>query len=174
MSLFVDLGRMGLSNRMKRLSQSLMSDTNALYADHGIDLEAAHFPYLFLVVKHQPMTLREIEHALGTTHAYISQTTKTLLSRGLITASPNPDDKRSKLIKATTKGANLVQRAAPLWQIIDRAMADLLKPHEGALFLALKTFESNLEAGTLYARAKNLEHEHQITQTIDAERRSNT
>jgi DNA-binding MarR family transcriptional regulator len=41
---------------------------------------------------------------------------KPLERRGLVKVSPDPSDRRSRILKLTAKGRNLMARAVPVWK----------------------------------------------------------
>lgn len=144
-----DLGRAGLSSRLKRLSDTLFSEIGALHRAQGIQLEASCFPLLGIVERFGPLSLREAEEKLGTSHAAVSQKASVLSKAGLIELQIFKGDQRIKKMVLTEDGRALIARARPIWQATDRALAEIFYPDENVFFRLLKTFEDRLEARPL-------------------------
>lgn len=146
MDIFDEMGRLGIGSRLKRITDQLIKGVNTEYQKHGIDLEAGCFPLLFLLHKEGEMDLRQAESRLGFSHARISQQAKKLTHKNLILMAASEQDKRAKIMKITEKGQDIVQKAAPLWQRFDRAIADILHTQEASFFRVIQHVERQLAA----------------------------
>jgi DNA-binding MarR family transcriptional regulator len=51
---------------------------------------------------------------------------KPLERRGLVVVSPDPGDRRSRILKLTDMGRNLLNRAVPVWQSTHDAVEQLI------------------------------------------------
>ncbi len=145
MQLYADMGRLGVSSRLKRISDRLVQDVNDIYQASGIDLEASCFPLLFLIARDGLISLRQAEIQLGTSQPLISQKVKLLIERDMIKVQRDPDDGRARQMSLTDKGRDVIAKAQPIWAKMDKAMAELLHPHEGSLFRILSHLETTLE-----------------------------
>ena len=145
MQLYADMGRLGLSSRLKRISDRLVQDVNDIYQAKGIELEASCFPLLFLIARDGPISLRNAEIQLGTSQPLISQKAKILIDRKMIKVERDPNDGRARQMSLTDTGRDVIARAQPIWAKMDKAMADLLVHHEGSLFRILTHLETILE-----------------------------
>ncbi len=163
---FNDLGRLGIGSRMKRTSQLLIGEVNAIYKQNNIDFEASLFPLLTSIEQHGPLNIREVERILGTSHAYVSQSAAALKKKSLIQIKPDPKDQRSKVMTLTPKGAALIQKTRPIWQAMDRALADILFPDEDMFFQALRTFEEKLQK-TSFSSLTQAHLEKTVDETIE-------
>lgn len=139
-----NLGRIGLGSRMKRFGDYLIGEVNAIYKNDGIPFEASCFPLLSLVERYGPMSLRDAEQRLGTSHSYVSQKAKYLQKEKLITLRPSISDARSKEMHLTDRGRALIDRARPLWKAMDIAFARLLGEDERKIFSALDALENRM------------------------------
>lgn len=147
-----ELGRIGLGSRMKRFSDYMMTEVNAIYKNAGIDFEASCFPLLSLLERYGPMSLRDAEQRLGTSHSYVSQKAKYLEGEGLIAITASQRDARSKDMHLTAEGIKLIEKARPCWKALDIAFARLLGDDERMIFQALTTLEKRLMDAPLLRR----------------------
>lgn len=141
-----ELGRLSLGSRMKRLSDYLITEVNAIYKANGIDFEASCFPLLTLLERRGPQTLRDAERHLGTSHSMVSQKAKYLKEHQLIDMTPCPRDARNKNLHLTQRGLELIERMRPLWKSMDIAFAKMLGEHEREIFKALGQLEQSMVA----------------------------
>lgn len=144
------LGLMGLNARLKRLSDDLTTDMNALYKTSGHDLEASVFPLLMLLYQEGDMCLRKAQGYLGSSHAHISQKAKALLQKKLITLKTDPADKRSKIMALSPAGHDMIAKASPLWRAMNEALSDLFTNLDQRLLMALETAEERVNARAFY------------------------
>lgn len=150
-----NLGLMGLNARLKRLSDDLTTDMNALYKAQNFDLEASVFPLLMLLYQEGDMSLRTAQNYLGSSHAHISQKAKALKGKKLIALKTDPADKRSKIMALTAQGQEMITTASPLWRAMNEALADIFSHLDQRLLMALESAEERVEAKTLYDTTMN-------------------
>lgn len=163
------LGLMGLNARLKRLSDDLTTDMNALYKAQGFDFEASVFPLLMLLYQEGAMSLRKAQGFLGSSHAHISQKAKALVEKKLITLTVDANDKRSKTMALTPAGQDMINAAAPLWRAMNDALADLFANLDQRLLMTLETAEERVNARRLYDVAmQNLGGEKPAATDFDA------
>lgn len=62
---------------------------------------------------------------------------KPLERRGLVKVLPNPDDGRSRVLKLTAKGRELLERAMPVWESTHAELDEKLEGDAGGLRRAL-------------------------------------
>lgn len=157
------LGLMGLNARLKRLSDDLTTDMNALYKAEGFEFEASAFPLLMLLYQEGPMSLRKAQGFLGSSHAHISQKAKALFEKKLITLKVDPTDKRSKTMTLTAAGQDMITKAAPLWRGMNNALSDLFANLDQRLLMVLESAEERVnerrlfDVATAYLKETNVE-----------------
>lgn len=157
------LGLMGLNARLKRLSDDLTTDMNALYKAEGFDFEASAFPLLMLLYQEGPMALRKAQGFLGSSHAHISQKAKALVEKKLITLKVDPTDKRSKTMTLTQGGQDLIAKAAPLWRAMNDALSDLFANLDQRMLMILENAEERVnerrffDVTSFYLKESNVE-----------------
>jgi DNA-binding MarR family transcriptional regulator len=140
------LGLMGLNARLKRLSDDLTTDMNALYKTQGYDFESSVFPLLMLLYQEGAMSLRKAQGFLGSSHAHISQKAKALLEKRLITVTVDSSDKRSKTMALTPAGHDMIAKAAPLWRAMNDALAQIFVNLDQRMLMILETAEERISA----------------------------
>jgi DNA-binding MarR family transcriptional regulator len=99
---------------------------------------------LLLKLTEGPLTLREIAESQGTDAPYATVIVDKLVSRGLASRTPHPDDNRRKLVALTSEGWDA---AALAGQIMARPPAALTELAPGDLAALDKIF-SQLTPGT--------------------------
>jgi DNA-binding MarR family transcriptional regulator len=60
--------------------------------------------------------MRPVAALLAMDRTTLTAALKPLERRGLVKVSPDPSDRRSRILKLTVRGENLLARALPVWQ----------------------------------------------------------
>ena len=96
----------------------------------------------------------ELAAALGIRHSSVSQTRRSLEDAGLVESKVDPQDGRSRLLRLSASGKQLVRRLKPLWRILNATSLELDKEANGVV-AALDRLDRALERSPLYDRVKH-------------------
>lgn len=148
------LGLLALGSRLRRLSDHLMSEVAALYAQRGIDLEPRWFPLLRLLEERGPTAVGDAAAALGVSHAAVSQTAKALTRAGLVERREDPSDDRRRLLALTVAARRRLDGCQATWRDLDAVLGDVVG-RTGVDWLAgLDALEHELRAMPLAERVR--------------------
>lgn len=106
-----ELGFLTLGTRFKRIGDALQAQTQALLAQHGIDMPAAHFPLLAALHWHGPLGVGELGQAVGVSQPVVTRSLHGLQERGLVQSLSNEEDRRVRKVALRLEGEALVTRA---------------------------------------------------------------
>lgn len=149
------LGYLALGSRLKRISDKLYAEVSALYQAHGITFDPGCFPLLTLLDQQSGFTLSEAAHALGISHAAVSQKASLMQKQGLVSMKASRNDKRSKALTLTAKGKALVVQLQPLWYAIRQTQYDLGQDITHPLLETLDQFERALNDASMQQRMRS-------------------
>jgi DNA-binding MarR family transcriptional regulator len=90
-----------------------------------LDLTNGQFSLLMSLNRPQPPAMKEVSTLLAMDRTTLTAALKPLERRELVTITPDPDDKRSRLLSLTPAGMRLLAKAFPLWE---QTHADIEKP----------------------------------------------
>jgi DNA-binding MarR family transcriptional regulator len=90
-----------------------------------LDLTNGQFSLLMSLNRPEPPAMKEVSTLLAMDRTTLTAALKPLERRELITITPDPDDKRSRLLSLTPAGMRLLAKAFPLWE---QTHADIEKP----------------------------------------------
>ncbi|MCM6778363.1 MarR family transcriptional regulator [Nocardia sp. CDC159] len=108
----LDTSPMRLVAQIKRISALLDLAVETLYAT--ADLTSAEVGLLVpLRYADEPLTAIRLAEHLNMTRAGVGKTLAKLERRGLISRTPNPDDRRSALLRMTPAGIRLIDDVFP-------------------------------------------------------------
>lgn len=96
---------------ISRATQMLQQRSATILKDSGLTL--SQFGVLEILYHKGDLTINEIIKSLLSTSGNMTVVINNLKKEGLITRSPNPNDRRSSIISISNQGAELVEKVFP-------------------------------------------------------------
>jgi MarR family transcriptional regulator, organic hydroperoxide resistance regulator len=146
-------GPAAIGARLRRLSESIDEDAGRIYADLGIEFQQRWVGILEHLDRRGAQSVGELAASLGIRHSSVSQTRRSLEGAGLVDSDVDPKDARSRLLRLSVDGMQLVRRLKPLWRILNTASLEL-DQEAGRVIAALDRLDRALERLPLYDRVK--------------------
>jgi DNA-binding MarR family transcriptional regulator len=141
--------------RLRRLSDRIDREANAVYAARGIDFEQRWYGTLSLLDEGGALSVTEIARALNITHVAVSQARRSLTTAGLIASTLDPADGRRRTLHLTEAGAAFVSRLWPLWDALNAA-GDAINREAADPSAALDRLERALDRMSLTERVEQV------------------
>ncbi len=156
------LGVLVLSSRLRKISERLLLEIAAVYKAQNIDFEPGWFHILHLLSEHEEMSITEISDMLQVSHPSVIQVAKVMEKRELLHTFPGKEDKRKRIIRLTSKGSQLLKKAQPIWEKLEKAMNETLNQgkHSKNLLKAISEFETNFKKKPLKEQFTQLNPTH--------------
>lgn len=79
-------------------------------------LTSGQFSLLMSLNRPEPPPMGPVANLLAMDRTTLTAALKPLERRGLVEISPDPSDRRSRILRLTSDGRRLLARAAPVWQ----------------------------------------------------------
>jgi DNA-binding MarR family transcriptional regulator len=162
MNLYQSLGYLVLGSRLRRLSESFLSEINRAYQNEGIDFDASWFPVFYLLSKNGSLSIKELSEQTEVSHPAASQLITNLKNKKLVTSATCTDDGRRQLVQLTDSGRELLEQILPVWDAVLLAADELLADNPGCreLLPAISSLENAFKTTGLADRISNkLPHE---------------
>ena len=137
-------GELGLGSRLKRLSEYILREAQAVYDHFNIDFDPYLFPIIKVIAQKDGVTNGEICQNLNLTQPAITQAINKLIKKELVTIESDAIDKRKKNIHLSKKGSDVVAQMKPLWKVIDAVVKDYTAHESNSLIEHLNKFEDKL------------------------------
>lgn len=90
------------------------------------DLTNGQFSLLMSLNRPEPPAMGPVATLLAMDRTTLTAALKPLQRRGLVKVSQDPSDRRSRVLKLTAKGHNLLIRAVPVWERAHREVESLI------------------------------------------------
>ena len=154
MNLYKRLGYLVLGSRLRRISESFLSEINRAYQQEGIEFEASWFPVFYLLSQHNTLSIKELSEQIEISHPAASQLITNLKQKNLLTTTTNAKDGRKQQVTFTDKGRELLTRIKPVWEAVDTSMNEMMNSELGCkeLLPAITALESALQTYPLANR----------------------
>src|ERR1700732_2703186 len=146
-------GPAAMGARLRRLSESIDEDAGRIYVDLGIDFQQRWVGILEQLHDRGAQSVGELAASLGIRHSSVSQTRRSLEEAGLVESDVDPEDGRSRLLRLSVSGKQLVRRLQPLWTILNATSLELDK-EAGQVINALDRLDRAFARLSLYDRVR--------------------
>ncbi|MGA9671581.1 MAG: MarR family transcriptional regulator [Terracidiphilus sp.] len=90
------------------------------------ELTNGQFSLLMSLNRPEPPPMGPVASLLAMDRTTLTAALKPLERRGLVKVSPDPNDRRSRILKLTQKGRSLLAKATPVWSRIHEEVEHLL------------------------------------------------
>ena len=146
-------GPAAIGARLRRLSESIDEDAGRIYVELGIDFQQRWVGILEQLHERGAQPVGELAASLGIRHSSVSQTRRSLEEAGLVESQVDPQDGRSRLLRLSGSGKELVRRLQPLWKILNATSLEL-DAEADHVIAALDRLDRALERLSLYDRVR--------------------
>ena len=96
-----------------------------------VGLTNGQFSLLVSLNRPEPPGMASVASLLAMDRTTLTAALKPLRRRGLVRVTPDPDDRRGRLMKLTPKGRRTLVRAAPVWRKTHAVVEALLRAGDG-------------------------------------------
>ncbi|WP_184548889.1 MarR family winged helix-turn-helix transcriptional regulator [Mucilaginibacter sp. FT3.2] len=154
MNLYQRLGYLVLGSRLRRISESFLSEINRAYQQEGIEFEASWFPVFYLLSQHDTLSIKELSDQTEVSHPAASQLITNLKNRGLLVSTTSVVDARRQQVTFSPKGRGLLEQIKPVWAAVEKSMNEMMDSELGCkeLLPAITALESALQSYPLSNR----------------------
>lgn len=154
MNLYQRLGYLVLGSRLRRISESFLSEINRAYQQEGIEFEASWFPVFYLLSQHDTLSIKELSEQTEVSHPAASQLITNLKNRGLLVSTTSTVDARRQQVTFSPKGLELLARIKPVWAAVEKSMNEMMDSELGCkeLLPSITALESALQSYPLSNR----------------------
>ena len=148
----VELGFLGVTARLKRLSDKISKSIKELYTQNGVDIEPSwHLVFLYLS-SNPACTMSGLADALRLSQPALTKIVKRMVKKGYLEIDRDLQDGRRKILSLSSKAALQLPVFEAIWAAGRMAVRDILEGND--VFLeALVDFENEIEVRDFRQRA---------------------
>ena len=128
-----ELEYLGISARLKRLSDAMSYSIKSLYKQEGLDIEPSWHLVLLYLKEHQSATMTEVADAFNYSQPAITKMMKKMVNRGYLLQKMDPSDSRKKLLSLSQKALQELPKFERIWEAGQNAIRKMLMENEAFL-----------------------------------------
>ena len=137
----VDLKYLGVTARIKRLSDSLSVSIKELYKAQGLEIEPSWHLVLLLLKNRQQVSMKEMAMELNLSKPALTKMINKMQKSGYVDISVDAEDHRKKLLCLSKKAKDELPVFEKVWSAGQRSVQQILEDND-QFFEALKGFET--------------------------------
>lgn len=119
-----ELGCLGFTMRIKRISDALMHDGKKMYKQLGLDIEPNWYVIFRLLKLENQLSVTEISERVGMAHPSIISLTNKMIKAGYLESMQCEDDSRRRLLTLSPKALQQLPRFEEIWKAGEEGVID--------------------------------------------------
>jgi DNA-binding MarR family transcriptional regulator/N-acetylglutamate synthase-like GNAT family acetyltransferase len=154
MDFFAELKEQALASRLKRLSERMLEEGEALYQELGFNFRPRWFPLFYTLSRQSPLAVTELAAELGISHPAVNKIAHEMSKAGLITETKDSRDDRKRMLSLSPKGRETLVQLQPVWDHIRQGAQEMLKEAKVNLVEDLEKVEKAFARQSVVARVR--------------------
>ena len=131
-----ELGYLGFTTRLKRISDAMMHEGRRLYSELDIDIEPNWFVVFKLLQSRGPMCVTDIAESMRMAHPSVITIINKMMNAGYLISEKDPVDSRKRVLDLSARAIKLLPTYEQIWQAGEEGMAQALEGMNALEFLA--------------------------------------
>lgn len=153
-----ELGYLGFSTRIKRLSDNLMQDGRRMYQELDINIEPNWYLIFKILNKHEQLSVTDIAHRLQLAHPSVITITNKMEKAGYLVSMKSSSDSRKRVLSLSEKAIDNMPQFERVWQAGTQAVHDAIDDLN--ILDILEQLEERFQSQNFHERTLNkLNHE---------------
>ncbi len=144
-----ELGVVGFTARIKRMSDSLIYDARKIYENLNLEIEPNWHLVFLLLKKEKSLTVSQIKQHLGLSHPAIIKIVTKMKKSEFLVSKIDDKDTRKKIIQLTEKGIIALPKLEENWQLVEDKLSEFV---DEEFLEKLNQVEASLGGKSLYQR----------------------
>jgi DNA-binding MarR family transcriptional regulator len=132
-----ELGCLGFTMRLKRLSDALIHDGRKMYKSLGLDIEPNWYVVFRLLKKNDEMSVTEIADSIQLSHPSVITLTNKMMKAGYLTSKTCEQDSRRRVLGLTQKSIDIMPQLEAIWNAGERGVIEALQNTNAMQVLAI-------------------------------------
>lgn len=141
MDFYLQVGKLALGSRLRRLSEKLTEDAAKIYSLYEIPMDTKWFPVFYVLSHKKEASITEIAQIIGHSHPSVSQIIKEMKKKGLAATYKSAEDARVNVASLTSRGKQLIPKIEKQYLDVTQAVEDLLSETQYDLWKAIEEVE---------------------------------
>jgi len=147
-----ELGYLGFTMRLKRISDAMMHEGRRLYSDMDVDIEPNWYVIFKLLKTNGPLSVTEIAEYIMMSHPSVITITNKMMNAGYLDSEKDKVDSRKRVLDLSARAIQMLPAYEKIWQAGGKGIADALEEIHALDFLSAleeKFFSKGFKERTL-------------------------
>lgn len=131
-----ELGYLGFTTRLKRISDALMHDGRKMYKELTVEIEPNWFVIFKILLKYEKMTVTEIAEKIQMSHPSVIAITNKMLAKRFLISEKDKSDSRKRVLYLSEKSIKNMPSYQNIWNAGITAMEKALKGLDALEFIS--------------------------------------
>ena len=131
-----ELGYLGFTMRLKRISDTMLQEGRKLYAVLNVDIEPNWYVIFKLLKKTGPLSVTEIADKILLAHPSVITITNKMADAGYINSAKSKKDSRKRVLQLSPKAIKRLPEYERIWDSVEIGVQKALKGLNALDFIA--------------------------------------
>ena len=121
-----ELGYIGFTVRLKRLSDAMMHEGRRMYSELDIDIEPNWFVIFKLLQSRGEMSVMEISESIMMAHPSVIAITNKMIDRGYLNSEKDKNDSRKRVLDLSARAIKMLPEYEKIWKAGEEGVEEAL------------------------------------------------
>lgn len=122
-----ELGCLGFTMRLKRISDALIQDGKRMYKELGLDIEPNWYVVFRMLKLESQLSVMEISERIGLAHPSVITLTNKMINAGYLSSTQCEEDSRRRHLTLTRKAHQTLPKFEEIWNAGERGIIEVLR-----------------------------------------------
>lgn len=152
MSYFNKIGVVGISSRLRMLSERMTKNSAKIYEVYNVDMQPKWFPVYYALAAGEEKTVTSIANEIGHSHPSVSKIVREMAKKGLLKERKGKKDARKNVISLSKLGLAQKEKMIPQFNDVTNVIEEMLSQTTHNLWKAMAEWEYLLDQKDLLTR----------------------
>ena len=110
-----ELGYLGFTMRLKRISDAMMHEGRRLYSDLDVDIEPNWYVIFKLLKSRGAQSVTEIAESIRMAHPSVIHITNKMMDAGYLISEKDPNDSRKRVLDLSARSVKMLPEYEKIW-----------------------------------------------------------
>ena len=125
-----ELGHLGLTMRLKRISDAMMHEGRRLYNELDVDIEPNWYVIFKLLKSRGAMTVTEMADSILMAHPSVISITNKMISAGYLNSQKDKKDSRKRVLHLSDKALQMLPEFENIWNAGENGIKKAVAGHQ--------------------------------------------
>ena len=131
-----ELGYLGFTMRLKRISDAMLHEARRLYSDLNIDIEPNWYVVFKLLESRGAMSVTEIADSIMMAHPSVITITNKMIDKGYLISEKDKTDFRKRVLDLSARSIKMLPEYEKIWAAGEQGIEKALKGLNALAFIS--------------------------------------